>query len=73
MFYGKNEHKVETPNYFEFIFDTMTQPFFIFQYAVSTIYILERLEMFGGLMIGFSWFTTSINYLLLWRSYGKIK
>ena len=73
IFYGKNEHRVEIPNYFEVLFDTMTQPFFIFQYFVSIVYILESLVLFGVLMIFFSWLTTTINYFLLRRSYNKIK
>jgi cation-transporting P-type ATPase 13A2 len=51
----------------------MTQPFFIFQYFVSTIYILESLVLFGVLMIFFSWLTTTVNYILLRRSYNQIK
>lgn len=73
LFYGKNEHLVEVPNYFEYLFDTMTQPFFIFQYLVSIVYILENVAIFGVLMIVFGFVTTSINYVLLYRSYQKIK
>ena len=73
LFYGKNEHLVEVPNYFEYLFDTMTQPFFIFQYLVSIVYILENVAIFGVLMIVFGFITTSINYVLLYRSYQKIK
>lgn len=72
-YYGKNEHKVEVPHYFEYIFDVMTKPFFIFQYFVSLVFILERATLFGVLMIAFSLLTTSINYILLVRSYNKIK
>lgn len=55
------------------MFDVMTQPFFIFQYLVSLVYILENVAIFGVLMIVFSFITTTINYILLYRSYGKIK
>jgi cation-transporting P-type ATPase 13A2 len=72
-FYGRNEHRVEVPGYFEFLFDTMTKPFFIFQYFVSAVYILESLVLFGGMMIGFSWLTSTVNYILLRRSYNQIK
>ena len=51
----------------------MTQPFFVFQYFVSAVYILENLVLFGVLMIFFSWLTTTVNYFLLRRSYNKIK
>jgi hypothetical protein len=73
LLYGKNEHLVEVPNYFEYLFDTMTQPFFIFQYLVSIVYILENVAIFGVLMIVFGFITTSINYVLLYRSYQQIK
>jgi magnesium-transporting ATPase (P-type) len=55
------------------MFDTMTQPFFIFQYLVSVVYILENVAIFGILMIAFGFITTSINYALLYRSYQQIK
>ena len=61
------------PNYFEYLFDIMTQPFFIFQYLVSVVYILENVAIFGILMIAFGFITTSINYILLYRSYQQIK
>jgi magnesium-transporting ATPase (P-type) len=51
----------------------MTQPFFIFQYFVSAVYILEGVAIFGILMIIFGFLTTSINYVLLYRSYQQIK
>ena len=51
----------------------MTQPFFIFQYFVSVVHILESLVLIGVLMVYFSWFTTTISYFLLRRSYNKIK
>ena len=51
----------------------MTQPFFIFQYLVSIVYILENVAVFGILMIVFGFITTSINYVLLYRSYQQIK
>jgi hypothetical protein len=51
----------------------MTQPFFIFQYLVSFVYILENVAIFGVLMMAFGFITTSVNYILLVRAYGKIK
>lgn len=56
-----------------FLFDTMTKPFFIFQYIVSAIFILKSIVLFGITMIGFAFITTSINYVLTKRSYNKIK
>jgi len=51
----------------------MTQPFFLFQYFVSLIYALEKVMLFAVLMIAFGLITTTINYILLRRSYNKIK
>ncbi len=51
----------------------MTQPFFIFQYLVSIIWILENLPLFGTMMIVVGFLTTSINYILLYLSYKKVK
>jgi len=51
----------------------MTQPLFLFQYIVSLIYILESFVYFAFIMIFFGFATTTINYILLLRSYKKIK
>jgi cation-transporting P-type ATPase 13A2 len=51
----------------------MTQPFFILQYLVSAVYILESVTIFAIFMIFFGFLTTSINYVLLYYSYQQIK
>ena len=51
----------------------MTKPLFLFQYIVSLIYILESFVYFAFIMIFFGFATTTINYILLLRSYKKIK
>ena len=51
----------------------MTKPFFIVQYVSSLIWILESLVEFGLAMIFFSAATTTVNYVLLYLSYRKIK
>ena len=61
------------PNYFEYLFDVMTKPFFILQYVSSVIWILESLTIFGVVLLAFSALTTTINYILLYFSYQKIK
>lgn len=71
--FGRNEHIVEIPNYFEYMFDILTKPFFLFQYAICIIYAFQRLYLYTGIYLGFSFFTTTINYILLYRSYIKIK
>ena len=64
---------VEVPGYFEYMFDFMTKPFFIFQYFVCFIWIIEGRLIFAVLMLFFAVLTTSINYILLRRSYAQIK
>lgn len=64
---------MEIPNYFEYMFDILTKPFFIFQYIICIIYILQRLNIYTALYLGFSFLTTTINYIMLYRSYTKIK
>lgn len=51
----------------------MTQPFFLFQYFVSFAYMIQGYTIYGFILIVFSAFTTSVNYVLLYRSYNKIK
>lgn len=51
----------------------MTKPFFLFQYLVSLIYILENVALFAILMIFFGFVTTTVNYFLLKKSFNKIK
>lgn len=55
------------------MFDTLTKPFFLFQYIICIIFIFENLVLYTIVNIVFSVLTTSINYLLLYRSYLKIK
>ncbi len=55
------------------MFDILTKPFFLFQYAICIILAFERLYTFTGIYLGFSIVTTSINYVLLYRSFTKIK
>lgn len=43
------------------------------QYLVSAVYIMENVAIFSILMIVFGFITTSANYVLLYRSYQRIK
>jgi hypothetical protein len=70
--YGPNEHRVDAPNYFEYMLDKMTTPFFILQYIFCISYILTGFAVFGIALISLSIITTSINYVLLYFSYLKI-
>lgn len=51
----------------------MTEPFFFIQYLASVIYIIVKLTELAVLLLGASVITTSINYILLYISYRKIK
>ena len=71
--YGLNEHIVDAPTYYEYLYEVMTEPFFFIQYLAATIYIVLKLIELSILLLGTSVLTTSINYLLLYVSYRKIK
>lgn len=55
------------------MFEILTKPFFLFQYAICIILAFERLYIYTGIYLGFSFVTTSINYILLYRSFVKIR
>lgn len=71
--YGKNEHIVDPPTYFEYLYEVMTEPFFFIQYLAAVIYVIEKMPELSILLIGASIITTSINYVILYVSYRKIK
>lgn len=71
--YDKNEHIVDPPTYFEYLYEVMTEPFFFIQYLAAVIYIFEKMPELSILLIGASIITTSINYVILYISYRKIK
>lgn len=71
--YGKNEHIVDPPTYFEYLYEVMTEPFFFIQYLAAAIYVIEKMPELSILLIGASIITTSINYIILYISYRKIK
>ena len=71
--YGENVHPVEIPNYFSYLWETLLKPFFLLQYLVCAAFIIQRLITFAVISIFFSIFTTTINYVLSYISYKKIK
>jgi cation-transporting ATPase 13A2 len=73
MIYGKNEHIVDPPQYHEYLYEVMTEPFFFIQYLAAVIYIIQKLSELAMLLLGSSVITTSINYIMLYISYRKIK
>ena len=59
--------------YHEYALEVLTQPFFLVQYFIVLLLILEKLELFGILMLGSTIVTVTINYIMLYLSYAKIK
>ena len=55
------------------MYEILTEPYFIIQYLASTIYIVQKLIEPAILLLSATIITTSINYLLLYISYRKIK
>lgn len=53
--------------------DILLKPFFLLQYLVCIAFFIQNLFTFAILNIGFSIVTTSINYVLTYLSYKKIK
>lgn len=51
----------------------MTQPFFLIQYLAAVIYLVQRIVSLAILLLVASLLTVSLNYLLLYLSYRKIK
>ena len=73
MYYGRNKHEVSTPTYFEYMFDTMTQPFVLFQYVATVVFFLEGLFLFGAVLLLTTFSIATINYVILVLSYRKIR
>ena len=61
------------PNFLEFMFDKLTSPFAILQYIFCVVYILAKYVTFSATLLSFVFFTTLINYVLLYFSYRKIR
>jgi hypothetical protein len=38
--FGRNEHIVDPPTYYEYLYDVMAEPFFFIQYLAAGIYII---------------------------------
>lgn len=51
----------------------MTQPFFLIQYLAAAIYFAQKLQVLAILLLTASLVTVTINYILLYFSYKKIK
>ena len=61
------------PGFLDYLLDRMTSPFYILQYIFCCAYIRRRYALFGFTLLFFMMLTTIINYVLLYRSYKKIK
>lgn len=55
------------------MFEVLTGPFFLLQYIVCIAYIIENITTFAIFSLCFSFVTTTINYILVYLSYKKIK
>lgn len=51
----------------------MTQPFFLIQYLAAVIYLVQKIATLAILLLSASILTVSLNYILLYISYKKIK
>ena len=51
----------------------MTGPFFLLQYFFCFIYFIQSYLSFSIALLGFSFVTTTINYVMLYISFRKIK
>jgi hypothetical protein len=51
----------------------MTQPFFLIQYLAAGIYLAQKVTTLAVLLLSASLITVTINYVLLYYSYKKIK
>ena len=71
--FGMNIHPVDIPNYVVYMVDVLLEPFFLLQYIVCIAYFAEGYFLFGILNIAFSIITTTINYIMTYISFKKIK
>lgn len=55
------------------MFEVLLKPFFLLQYIVCVALIVETLITFAVIVLAFSLVTTTINYILTYRSIKKIK
>ena len=71
--FGLNEHLVEVPNYFSYLIDVMTGPFFLLQYFFCFVYFIQSYVSFSIVLLAFSFVSTSTNYVLLYLSFRRIR
>ncbi|KAL4500620.1 hypothetical protein ABPG72_003044 [Tetrahymena utriculariae] len=71
--YGNCEIHIPLPPLLEYLFDTLTSIFFIFQYISMILWTLEGYLQFAILLISVSVTITLINYQLLRVSLNKLK
>ena len=53
--------------------DVLTTPFFLLQYIFCIIFILENFIPFAVALLTFSFIGITINYIMLYISFDKIK
>ena len=72
-FFESNEHKVEVPNYFSFIFETLTEPLFMLQYLIFWVWGIQKLYQDIIVNFAFLYIIISVNYVIQYYNYTKIK
>ena len=53
--------------------DVLTTPFFLLQYIFCVVFIFEGYAPFSIALLFFSFTAATLNYILLYISYSKIK
>ena len=53
--------------------DVLTTPFFLLQYIFCVVFIFEGYATFSIALLVFSFAAATLNYILLYISYSKIK
>jgi magnesium-transporting ATPase (P-type) len=61
------------PSYPEYLIDVLTEPFFLLQYFFCFIFFIQGYAPFSFALLFFSFVTTTVNYVMLYVSYKRIK
>lgn len=61
------------PNYFAYLLDVLTEPYFLLQYFFCFAFFLQGYAPFSITLLAFTLITVTINYILLFFSFKKIK
>ena len=73
LVFGKNEHFVKIPPYYNFLFNALTSLNLGILYLNALITFIEYSPLYCILLLTLSFITININYLLTRKFYRKIK